>query len=137
MSDANAIDIGIAVDTGSPKLETAPTEGSIDWLGLNFTGGGMTTSTESAESEQITSDLMRSAPVITGVPINMSVDYEFMFNPQSQIFLPMIFSQAGDNTGWSNEINHIFASNSAATSSGGAAGANNNNYFKFTAANSV
>ena len=78
---------------------------------------------------------MMGAPVVTGVPINMSVDYEFMFNPQSQIFLPMILSTTGSNTGWQNEINHILASNSAATSSAGAGGANNNNYFKLTTGN--
>jgi hypothetical protein len=129
----NAIDIGIAPDTLSGnKWETPPTEGSINFLGLSYTGGGIGSSVENAESEQISADLMRSAPVVTGVPINMAVDYEFMFNPQSQIFLPMIFSSTGDNTGWTNEINHVLAANSASTSTAGAGGANNLNYFKLT-----
>jgi hypothetical protein len=137
MSDANAVDLGFANDTLSGgKYETPPTQGSIAWSGICYTGGGITATPESAEGECISADLMRTAPVVTRIPLSASVDYEFGHNPQVLSWLPMILSTTGDASGWTGgaNLNHILSSNGVEAATAGAAGENNNNYFKLTTA---
>lgn len=134
-SDATLVDIGIAVNTGvDPIYETEAAEGSRTFEQVLFTGEGLTTPTETADSESISSDGMSSRPIVTKVTGDVSLPYEFSHSPQTQILLPMALSTTGDNTAWNGELNHLLSTNGATAVTAGAAGDNVNNYFRVTTA---